>query len=188
MTTVDIWNIALGLVSEKRAISPNDTAKGAQLCSDNFTAARDFVLAARPWSFAISRSELAASATVPTWGYTAAFPLPATVLRVLNASDGSYELDDWRVEGRDVVANQDGPIYVRCIQRVEDPERFSPGFVQALAAYLAYLIAVPLTENRSLKADLWQEYQGRMREAAAVDGQQGRGRQITNNWASDARG
>jgi hypothetical protein len=188
VTTVDICNLALAMLGEDRITSLEDESSVAELCSVNWAGARDFVLAARPWSFAIVRRSLAAAAEAPEWGPSNAFPLPSSVLRVLSAGDGTYELEDWRVEGRQVVATFDGPVMVRCIERVEDPGQFSPGFEQALAAYLAYVIAVPLTENRSLKSELWSEYLNRMKEAAAVDGQQGRAGQIFSTWARSARG
>ena len=188
MDKVGIWNIALALVAERRALSPDDTATGAQLCADHYDAARDAVLAARPWSFAISRLSIAAAGAAPTWGPTKAFDLPASVLRVLSVTDGEYELDEWRVEGRQIVATYDGPVKVRCVERIEDESRFSPGFVETLAAYLAHLVALPLTENRGLVLDLWKVYRDRLVDAAAVDGQQGRPRAVTASWASEKRG
>jgi hypothetical protein len=188
MDKTAICNLALALVGEKSITSIDDESRVAELCSVNWDAARDAVLEARPWSFAIVRRSIAAAGAAPDWGPTKRFPLPATVLRALQASDGAEDLDDWRVEDRHVLTDYEGPVKVRSIEQVEDPAKFSPGFVQALAAYLAYVLAVPITESRTLKADLWQEYQLRVKEAGALDGMQGRSKQsMTASWVRRAR-
>ncbi len=188
MDKVAICNLALALVGEKAIASLEDDSRVAELCSTNFDAARDAVLEARAWRFAVVRRSIAAAAAAPEWGPAKRFPLPATVLRVLEASDGDDDLDDWQREGMDVVTDFAGPVKVRSIEQVEDPTKFSPGFVQALAAYLGYVLAVPITENRSLKADLWQEYQARVKDAGALDGMQGRSKQrMTASWVKRAR-
>ncbi len=188
MDQVAICNLALGLVGVAPIASLDDESRVAQLCNVSFAAARDAVLEARPWSFAMKRRTLPADANAPDWGPGKRFPLPAVVLRVVEASNGDQPLEDWRVEDRAVLTDFAGPVKVRAIEQVDDVSKFSPGFVQALAAYLGYVLAVPLTESRTLKADLWQEYQARLKDAGALDGMQGRSKQrMTASWVRRAR-
>ena len=185
MDQTAISNLALAKLGERPIASIEDEGRVAVLCSTNLPIARDAVLEARPWTFAVARRSIAAAGDAPEWGPTKRFPLDPTILRVLEVADGdAYELSDWRLEGRYIVTDYEGPVKVRVVEQVEDPTLWTPGFVQAVAAYLAFLLAVPLTENRSLKADLWAEYQTLLKAAGAVDGVQGRTpKRLSSSWS-----
>jgi hypothetical protein len=185
---VEICNAALARLAVSRITSFEDASRSAELCSDLFPVCRDKVLAAARPRFAQVRRSVAADAAAPDWGYTARFPLPSTCVAVLEAREGGYPIDDWQAEGGYVLANSAGPLQLRCIDQVEDSGRFSPGFVDALAAFLAFKLCVPLTENRSLAGDLWAEYQKALKDAKAEDNLQGSGRSTTNSWLAGSRG
>lgn len=171
---VGICNVALGWLGAKPIVALSDATRPAELCRANFAFIRDAVLEARAWSFAVKRYVLAPSTTAPAFGFSTAYPLNSLSLRVLEAF-ASTPLDlDFVVEDRAVLCDQGGGIYVRTIDRVEDPTRWSPTFCLALAHKLTAVLAIPLTENRGMHGDHEQLYMNALRDAAAYDGKQGR--------------
>ncbi len=179
MDQVGICNLALGWVGAKLITSIDDDATGAELCKANWDAVRDAVLEARAWTFAVERANLAADPVAPAYGWAARYQVPADRLRVLEADDGSGRADfEWQREGAYLVTDQAAPLYIRYLKRVEDPALWSPIFAIAMSYRLAVVLSVPLTENRSLQADLWKLYDQALREAATRDGMQGRSEQV----------
>jgi len=85
--------------------------------------------------------------------------------------DGGSPMD-YRLEGNTIVSNF-STIYLKYIFNEITEDRFSPSFVEAMALYLAYLMATPLTESRSMKNDLKIEFEDMIRAASSTDGTQG---------------
>jgi hypothetical protein len=52
---------------------------------------------------------------------------------------------------------------------------------------LAAALAVPLKENRQLKADLWEEYKFELKEAGGLDGSQGKSEAVRSDYLSRRR-
>lgn len=188
MDAVAICNLALGWVGAGRIAALTEASKLAELCNANFAPVRDAVLEERAWRFATLRRPIAADATAPSWGYAYRYLLPSTVVRVLEVSDGSSSLRDWEREGGYVLTDQVSPIYVRCVERVEDPAGWPPGFTMAVALRLAATLATTLSENRALQDELWARYRDQVKRAGAVEGQQGRAGTLTNDWLARSRG
>jgi hypothetical protein len=174
MTDVEICNVALGWLGAELIASLNDESTEARLCKVQYPLARDVVLEDRAWSFAMERRVLdTPDATAPVSGFTYAFTLPTTTIRVVRADDGTgdYRIA-WAVEGRKVLANV-ATVYIESLVRPVSEALFSPAFCQALAARLAADLAISITENRQLQADLWSLYEKKLKAAAATDGLQG---------------
>ena len=189
MTTLEVANFALSLLGA-RSIADLDTPLGggtdasaaAKLCSQFFPLARNAALEARPWTFATHRTSLSPDATAPVnrWAYR--FQLPDDTIRVLTVEDvDGVRLDDWEVEGGDsesgvyrYVLADEATVYVRYIRRVDQTEAYPAAFCRVLSADLASMLAVPLSDSKSLRDELQQLRKLYLREAAASDGQQGR--------------
>lgn len=177
---VSICNQALGWLGVDRITSLDDDVVEAELCKENYPDLRDAVLEEGAFSFSKVRLVPAAESTAPAFKWAFSFLMPSTVLRVLEVYDnpdieyGESTLE-WEVENGRVLTDSE-IIYVRAIQQITDPKKFSPLFVQALAARLAADLAIPLTKSRTLQADMWSLYQNKMQEAMGVDGSQGRRR------------
>jgi hypothetical protein len=77
----------------------------------------------------------------------------------------------WTLEG-DVVLAQDSTVYLWGVQEVTDTGKYTNMFAQAVAARLAADLAITLTENRNLQADLWALYESKLEAAGARDSQQ----------------
>jgi hypothetical protein len=73
------------------------------------------------------------------------------------------------------------------MEKVEDPNRFTASFTQALSKYLAYRLAIPITQSRQLKADLLNEYELLVGKAASNDGVTGRTKVLRSNVLISAR-
>jgi hypothetical protein len=175
MDQVGICNLALGWLGVKPITAMDDATTEAELCDANWDAVRDATLEARQWTFAVERAQLAADASAPVSGWTARYQVPADCIRVLSADLGDDENDiQWQREGQFVVCDEASPIFIRYLKRVEDTLLWSAGFTMAMAHRLAATLSTPLTENRSLQADLWRLYAVALKEAAALDGMQGK--------------
>lgn len=196
MDPVAIANLGLGWLGQGRITSLEDGTTTAERVNDAFAGLRDAVLEDRDWTFAMERIAVNKEAAAPVFGYTSKYAIPSNVLRVVSVSDDASAVDafaysvglasssglDWVKEGRSILANTSAAtLNVLAVVRVEDVALWSPGFCQALAARIAADLSVSLTENRSLQADLWKLYEGKLRDAAANDGRQGRSPRLRNS-------
>jgi hypothetical protein len=176
---VSICNLALGWLGAQLINTLDDESTEARLCKANFDLVRDAVLEAKAWTFATKRYVLAPDAGAPEFGWSKRFPLPPEVVRVLrcDAPRGDGRLP-WAREGAFILADDTDVLHLAAIVRVEDAAQWSPAFGNAVAARLAAELAVPLSENRSLQADLWSLYERKLKQAGTLDGMQGRAEQF----------
>jgi hypothetical protein len=162
-----------------------------QLCATHYAPTRDAVLEAYEWSFAIGRATLDTPALPePDWGMTNAFHLPHDNLKVVwcgqSTNENEYARFDWRIEDDRLVTDQD-LVYIRYIRRVEDATKYSPLFVLALAARMAFEMCISVTENVRLQEQLIKIYEAKLGEAVANDGMQGRSQTIKQRVLSNRR-
>lgn len=190
---VEICNKALGLLSANliTTFDPDESIEAA-LCVANYESARRYALEKRAWTFATKRVTLSAPlAEAPDWGYSYQHLKPGDCLRVLIVSeDGNYKDGgskmDYRVEGN-TIRSQFSTILVKYIFDEIQEDRFSPTFVEAMALYMAYLMAMPLAESRSLKNDLKLEFNSMIDDASSTDGLQGTSDRIKSTRLLDVR-
>ena len=187
MDAVGICNAALELLGVDQIQALDEESSPAELCNAHFVPTRDAVLGEGVWRFAIQRHELAADAEAPAYGYAHRYQLP-TVIQILEANDGEYPLEAWEREGRYLLTDQAGPIYIRSVDQVDDVSLWPPGFSQAVITRLAATFAPVLSENRSLAADLWQLYLRQLKEALLADGQQATPRSYLGGALAQVRG
>ena len=166
MSIVDICNLALshlGDEAEVTAITPPDGTIQAAHCGRFYPIARDLLLEAHPWTFAVKRAEVA-EVTNPSpedWAY--AYALPNHCLRPLSclypgqpaahlgdSDTGSQPyLVEAAEEGGAVLYTNVPAATLRYIARVTDTTKFSPGFVVALARLLAAYLAGPILKGKT---------------------------------------
>lgn len=178
MTDIQIVNIALSWLGCNRIADFGDDSDEARWAKDNYATVRDAELSEKLWTFATRREALAQDASSPAFQYTNRFVLPSTVIKVWRCYDSNQdEITDWVREGQSVLANDAAPIYAITTYRCSE-DRFSPQFIQSLAARLAMVGAVPLTENRGLFDDYKGLHDVLLAHAGSSDGQQGRAEQF----------
>jgi hypothetical protein len=89
-------------------------------------------------NFAIKRIDLAAEAvdTVP-YPWASTFKLPPDCLRFLEIlNEGSAR--DYQIEGKSVLSNSLGPLYIRYLADIEEPALWDALFIEAFACRLAW--------------------------------------------------
>jgi hypothetical protein len=182
---VSICNQALSWLGGNKIISLNDDTVEASLCKANYTQLRDAVLEEGKWTFATRRYQLPRSATPPAYGYSYAFEIPPEILTVISATrnaDNKNRTDDldWRREEGRILCDS-ATLYCKAIVRIIDPTKFTPMFVQALAARLAADICMTLTESTTKEANMWGKYNSLIDAAFTIDGMQGKSDRIRSN-------
>jgi len=93
----------------------------------------------------------------------------------------------WQQEGEYISADTSNQVWVKYIEKVDDPNRFTDSFITALAANLGARLAIPVAASRQLKLDLLSEYKILVDEAAASDGMTGRAKVLRSNVLIGAR-
>lgn len=193
INTTKICNMAIIHVGGNKISSINDNSVEAIACEIHYETARDKVLADKDWTFATSRAEIAQNASNPVFGYQGSFTIPSDCLRVIevfedaNAFQRSENPLEWEREENNINADTTGSVFIRYIKRIEATSRYSAGFIDALHHYLAYLLAVPLAQSKSLQKDMMNLYLRALKDAANADGLQGRSKKIRSSRLVSAR-
>lgn len=166
---VTIANAAASLIGEDDQISsPTDDTHVARTIRAVWDLCREAAIRDHAWNFAMARKGLAAEVLddVP-YPWANSFRLPAECLRlieVLNLSDNDYQL-----EGRSILCNNDGPVYVRYLQDVKEPALWDDQFALAFSRLLAVQIGTRIAGSSYDRKTGWQLYQDALSQAKRVD-------------------
>lgn len=195
---VSICNKALQLLGEDGITSLDDRTNKAELCKLNYPTLRDAVIEARMWRFALIRKKSESSNRpgevvedgYPEWGDFYVHNIPDGMAQVFRCykemvTDDDAQID-WQREG-DYILTPESLIYVWGVRHITDTRKFSPLFVEALAARIAAELAIPITQNRQLMVDHWQLYNDKISESVVRDGQQGRSEKHKSRTLLNAR-
>ena len=188
ISETSICNQALSWLGQTRITSLEDPGTTAEWCRDNYPFIRDAVLEERMWTFAQAREVSTVSEKSP-WGDRYQHPIPLgwlAVYRVFRDEHGQKSCE-WSREGR-FILTRESTVYLWGLQRIVDTGAFTSLFSQAVAARLAAEMAIPITENPKMQADMWALYQAKLADAATRDGQQGANERIRSNSLINARG
>lgn len=162
---VEICNAALINIGESTITSLTEDTKAARICNQRYEPLRDAVLRAAKWNFALERVELAKLTTVPVFGYSAEFQLPADFIRHAFTDD---ELIEYKIEGGKLLSNRD-TAKILYVKKVTDPNLFDTLFIEALAARLAMDIAKVLADETTLIGEMRALYEDKIDEAKSID-------------------
>ncbi len=190
---VDICNMGILQVGSKenRITSLTEDSDNARLCNQFYAPVRDAVLRAHPWNCAIERRTLTELTTAPISGYDHQYQLPANpwCLRILQVGDSEdYPQIIWRIEGRKLLSDGGTSIKIVYIKRITDTNEFDPLLVDAIALKLAIKLAMPMTSNPQIKAELIKELEViSLPEARTIDGQESSGDEMETTSYEDAR-
>lgn len=166
---VDICNLALTkLGSAAKITALTDNSVAARAMSGVYDLMRKAELRAHYWSFAIKRAALPASATAPSWGFAAAFPLPSDCLRVMQVSQyyltpalldyNTADASAWAIETGQILCNYNAPLNIRYVWDVTDEQTFDALFVDTFACRLAYETCEQITNSNSKKQAMSDGY------------------------------
>jgi hypothetical protein len=187
ISEVSICNQALSWLGHTPINSLQDNSTAAQLCRDNYEFLRDAVLEEHMWTFATVRAASETAIMVPNTSlYQHGKPVEwLQVYRVYQDEQFKRPVE-WRMEETGIVTEH-STIYMWGIKRITDTGKFSIMFSQAVAARMAADLAIALTENRQLQADMWALYKAKVEEASTRDGQQGSNDYVTQHGLVGAR-
>ncbi len=172
---VQIANKALRRLGNAPIQAFSDDSDAARAVNGIYEMVRDGVLSRHPWNCAMVRTTVAADVTTPTFGFDYQFTMPTDpyCLRVwMIGEDYDYQVR-YKCEGRKILTDEAGPLYITYISRVTDPEQFSPWLADLLAAELAAELAYTLTASNSKEAAMLEWARRLWQEARTMDGQEG---------------
>lgn len=185
-TNVSICNQALVLLGSDTISSFSDTTNdAATVCNQIYETVKKQALSLYPWSFALTKTQLARSSTTPTneWAYQYVMPstaISSTPLQVYNSSSTrilpiqNYEIL-YTSSGPAIATNEEN-IYIDFISSVITEGLMPSYFVQLLVYMMAWHLAEPVTDQIT-KSDYWRKV------AVGTESENGRGgyfRQATN--------
>ena len=121
---------------------------------------RDWLLASHPWRFAIKRAVLARDEEKPISGFAYAYTLPGDFLSLYrfgeyfktpNYSDNIISSDErYSIEGDKILCDQKEELQITYVAKIEDPDKFSVSFREALVNKIAAEYAAKLKQSTNL--------------------------------------
>lgn len=152
LTELEIWNGALDLLSQSRPVTTAEktalSTPDARFFDRQFTKTVRELLTANVWTFAKDYDTVTADGTAPSFDWSYRFAIPSTWLRVLPITEaGSLTgaLVPFEIVGSFIHCNKAGPLKLRGIQDMQDPDYWSDLFVPVVEAALARKYALKLT-------------------------------------------
>lgn len=183
-SVTEIVNVALIKVGGKRITDISDlNSDEAILASAIYDKTRQALLRSHTWGFALTKATLAALGDAPVFGYTYAFALPEDFIRIKKVYCPSSK---WERVGN-AIHTDDSEVNLEYIANTIDPTLFDPLFEELLVLKLAYELAYSISSDKSLKVELKQEYELKLREARAVSSQEKHPRNIKDTSWIDSR-
>lgn len=199
-SVVFICNLALTNLAKPTIVSIDEESAEAAACKQYYAHVRDVMLQTYPWRFAAKTDALAeiTNAKEVRWGY--AYQRPSDCLKVRRVSDenlADYLASDGalvvaggyahEIEGQTIFCDV-SPAYLLYTQRLTDPTKFSPAFIEALGWHLAVRLAMPLTRDPKIRADAFNLAVRMTATAAASDAGEVRETSDSPSEVIEARG
>lgn len=179
-TKTEIFNRALIKLGVNTVTSPDDPSEQARKCSAVYSSLLKAELRKNPWTFAVTRVELAALAETPAFGWQYGYQLPADFVRVVQIGE-YWEFNQIRVatdqptvpytiEGRKILTNYAAPLRIRYVHNVEDDtETWDHLFVEAFSCRLGVEVCESLTKNQTKLANMLRLYKDAVAEAKRLN-------------------
>lgn len=182
-TKEELVNMALTLLGEEPITDILEDNKPARFANAHFDNVRREVLRSSNWTVATKRASLSASATGPVWGFTFNYTLPADFLKLIGTSEPQ---ERYRIEGIEIATDL-SPMEIRYVFDLTDISRMDSLLQSAIAAKLAWDMAVPITSSRELMQDMARIYADRLAEARYIDASEGPVQVVEGSRWVDAR-
>jgi hypothetical protein len=155
---VDVANLALSILGQSSIASLLDNSNAARIINIEYDPIRRSMLEGPGiWRFSFKRASLPSLTSLPISGpYRAMFAMPSDCLRPLQVGDMYAGLDlsdyrqgptdaDYSIEGRNILCDYGSPISLQYVADVTDATQFSPSFVIAFSAQIAWTCCQRLT-------------------------------------------
>ena len=176
---IDIINRALAKIGNQRIADRSENNNRARVMDGLYDGVLDELLRECPWNFATARDSLAADPVAPIYEWATAFDVPADLLYMVSTENNS----EYRLEGNQILSNQDNSLKITYIRRVTDPTEFDTGFAELFATKLAYEGVSQITADIALQDRLFRDLELKTVRAKKSDGQEddARGRPV-DDW------
>jgi hypothetical protein len=176
---IDIANRALTKIGDDRIMDILDDQENAKVLNSMYDTVLMAELRARVWNFSVKRAALPALASVPAFGFTNEFQLPADHLRLIQVGEIYVGLSlsdyvgmseaEFQVEGRKILTDFPAPLNIRYVSLVTDPGLYDALFVEAFACKLAMECCERLTQSNTKRQLAAEEYALAIRSALRAD-------------------
>lgn len=152
LTVGDVCTGVLDMLSQSREISDADIAAGnsaeARWFARRFEPAVRSLLRAHVWSFAKTTTEVTAASADDKYGYSYAYTIPSTYLRLLPVTHNGKPTGQrvpHKIENGVLYCDNAGPLYLTGAAYVSDPDDWDDMFVEVVQGKLAMMYAPKLT-------------------------------------------
>lgn len=165
-TKVSVCNEALNLIGAQSILSFDDETQNARRCAVLYDSTRKALFRLHPWSFAKKRTQLAPTATHPSFGYAHAFALPRDFERLLSAGTTEFEIED-----RHILANAN-LINLIYVYDNDNEQRWDSLFRECMVFYMASKLAKAITGSNTEADSSWQKLQQTLKQARVINAQE----------------
>lgn len=173
------WNFAITRTAPALCWSrPDDWQTGTAYVANDMVMYNDYPYECQvnhtsgTWATDLAAGDWVAETTdwIP-YEYSYSFTIPTDCLRVLDITDGTSRIEDFKVEDGKILCDYDA-IYIRYIYRVTDATAYDANFISCFATRLAAECCFPLTGKADVAKLLKEEYAEEIRKAKSIDGQE----------------
>lgn len=178
---VSICNLALANLGKANINSLADAGAEARACNQFYEHCRDMLLEAYPWRFAGKSAPIAEVTNDKPGAWEYAYRRPVGCLKVRSIRPEYTDTDalpadiqatpfgyPYEIEGETIYCDL-SPAILRYTDKLTDPTKFRPLFVEALAWHLSVRLAMPLTRDAKVRADAYQLARAAQATAEAND-------------------
>ena len=187
MTTsvVTICSNALLMLGAQPINDLTENTDRARLAANLFEPVRNYVLRRHPWNCATKRVALAPDVATPAFDWSFQFTLPNDYMRALSVGEEGCEAD-YKIESGKLLCD-DNPALLRYIWRNENPATWDDMLVWGLTMSMKAVFAYPITQSTSMEQLVEGALVDVLRQARAVDGQDGTPDQLGDSPLLQAR-
>lgn len=173
---ISVYNKALRNLGERKLASITENRDPARYLNDEWTDGVNQCISSGFWNFAMRTQRIDADPTlVPAFGYTRAMAKPKDWVRTFVIADNdAFEPPlQYYVDENYIIYTSATPIYMRYVS--DDPNYgwnltlWTPGFIEYVAAYLAFVIAPRTVKDKTEVERLDKAQQKWLIKAAARD-------------------
>lgn len=164
-SSIEICNVALGMLGAGSIRDFTEDNKRARMCLAFYTPIRDGLIARFDWPFARRLKKLQQVVTtepVPNGWYAYQLPIDCLTPRDL-FPEGSQ--DKWVIMGQLLLCQRSEDVYLRYTSRASDSGLFPEPFSGLLAQAMAVQLCMPIAQDKDLYKVLSQQYAWALNEA-----------------------
>lgn len=185
---VAICNMSLALLRQEPISNLTDpSTKQEKLCALFYEQTRQETLRKHTWNFAIKRAMIAASATVPAFGFSTKFVLPNDYVRLVGISDDEIDYP-YEIENHELLIDYESTaLPLRYIYDHSQINRWDPLFTKCFVLELAIVMGPQATGSLTVSEKLQGMLDSVAPDAYAVDGQERPPKRIQRSRALQAR-